>query len=503
MSRVFVLGMDGLSFEVIKPLIDSGELPNFKKIYENSMKGVLNSIIPNASIPAWLCFSSSQNPGQIGAYYHIRDVVGSYEKEIVQIKADTEIWDVLSQHNKKVGIFNVPGTHPPRKVNGFFVSGFFIPEGKEYAYPPEIKEIIGENYKGIICGDNRTTETGRIDIIKDRIKDLRKFMNSLYDKYPSDLFMGVYEITDVLQHFFWRYQDKTHSQYKKCELNSVFIDCYKMIDNHLGDILKAIDKDTILILVSDHGFVKVEKNIFLNQWLLEQGLLKLKGNDIISKPNSKVNKIREALVDIAAKTNIRKYIPKILKEKMKISLKDVDWNTTTCFAGFFGTIFLNTQMQNYDKGSYNQYCENIKKALYSLKDPENGKKLISKVYLKKEIFSGDQMDKMPDLVAYASKGYVLRGDIKASLIENSELSGSHAMEGVFMAMGQGIKTGEFEQASLLDVAPTILHILDVPIPNKMEGKVMKHIFEKDSTFNRPEKYSNPNKIDNIIENIDF
>lgn len=508
MSKIFILGLDGATFDLISPFIEQGHLPNLKKIMEKGMSGTLKSILPFASIPAWPSFYSGMNPGKLGFYYHMKDIVGQYEKEIVQINTKISIWGEFSKYKKTVGVFNVPGTYPPKPVNGFMVSEPIFSKGAEYVWPKELKNIMNNDFnKGDFQNFMGASDKARSDLIWEKMEEIKKFTNIFYDKYSPDFFISVYDVLDVMQHFFWNFYDKTHPDYKQNQFNNNILDCYKFIDNHIGEILRKIDKDTIFIIMSDHGFEKSEKNVFLNQWLLQKGLVKIKGNKLIGKANNKLNLIRDILTKIAIKTGLHKVIPRRVKELAKVSFMDVDWDTSICVAGFFGSIFLNRKNNSINfVESYDKIREEIKMELYELKDLENSRSIVSKVYFKEEIFSGEFMDAMPDLLVVPNKGYVIiNGNFKANICEKSELSGMHARDGIFMAVGQGIRKGVFKEANLLDIAPTLLHMFNVPIPAEMDGKVMSFIFEENSPFSRPPQYLSPNvqSLNDAIEGIEL
>ena len=132
--RILIIGLDGASWTVLEPYIETGILPNLAKIRMNGCYGNLESTIPPLSAPAWSSFLTGKNPGKHGVF-HFKDVDvhGEYSSQVNQhktvdarsIKSST-MWDFLGHHDRKVGIINVPMSYPPRPVNGFLITGFFI-----------------------------------------------------------------------------------------------------------------------------------------------------------------------------------------------------------------------------------------------------------------------------------------------------------------------------------------------------------------------------------------
>jgi len=128
--------------------------------------------------------------------------------------------------------------------------------------------------------------------------------------------------------------------------------------------------------------------------------------------------------------------------------------------------------------------EEIIKKLESLKDPDTGERVIEKVFRKEEIYQGKFINKAPDLVILPKKGYSLIHKLSDVPIRNPQFKkADHALNGIFLAHGQDIKHGvKIENARIYDIAPTILHIFNLPIPEDIDGKVLKEIFEENSEF---------------------
>src|SRR5437899_998459 len=131
--RVLVIGLDGASPVLIQKWID--KLPNIKRLSESGVHGVLQSVVPPASVPAWQCFATGKNPAKIGLFGF---ATISRDKRLIKRQAGPDLgclWDLSSQEGLKVGVFNVPGTYPAYPLNGFMVCGFPVPPGKDWAYP--------------------------------------------------------------------------------------------------------------------------------------------------------------------------------------------------------------------------------------------------------------------------------------------------------------------------------------------------------------------------------
>ena len=482
-KKIFVLGIDGGTFDLVNKWID--QLPTFRKLLTGGAYAVLESTIPNSSTPAWHSFYNSMGLGSLGMYYHMGSQAGEYSPKLFETVTGKEVWHVVSKNNKTAGVFSGVGVYPPQKLNGFMVCGTFYPQGSTFTYPPELMDELGKNYPtGTLDLDSESLDE-QVKVVCEQIDVLSKFILSFYKKYKSDFYLGIYDYFDVPCHFFWKYSDPTHPLYEPGH-EDLILNCYKKVDETLRQILEEIkDTDTTLIVMSDHGFKATYKNFNINSWLIKNGFLKLKKG----KSNASINKIRDSLVRFAIKTGVRKFIPQKVKENVKISFKDIDWEQTKAYASYSGSIFINLKGRESQgivtNDDYDKIKDEIVEKLTSLQD--DGVKVINKVYKREELYHGDKVDKMPDLMVFTDSQYTaLTPAIKSEMFELSELSGNHAQEGMFIAYGKDIKPSKVS-LELVDIAPTILHIMDIPIPIYMEGRVVKDLFT-DSLKNKEVEY---------------
>src|SRR5438105_8230279 len=128
--RTVVFGADGLTFRVLHPLMERGELPNFKKLQQEGCEAILESKYPPLTPPAWVSLSTGLKPARHGIYdfwtYEEQQERASARKAHVQTrrKGGKAIWNILSEYGKQVLVINVPMTYPPEAVNGIMVSGY-------------------------------------------------------------------------------------------------------------------------------------------------------------------------------------------------------------------------------------------------------------------------------------------------------------------------------------------------------------------------------------------
>ena len=286
-KKVFILGLDGATWKIIDPLIAKGELPNFEKLIKNGTRGILKSVLISASPSAWTSFATGCNPYNHGIFDFTYRKEGTYDPmpyTAKDRKRDT-LWEILSRMGKSVCVVNIPGTYPVDKVNGCMVSGFPTPEERgDFTYQKnllqELRNELGEDFR-IQPKIPIQEEKPFLDEMHEVTNYIFKATNYLMDNKPWDLFITVFMSADAVGHSFWRFMDKTHPEYDPNapeEFKNAIFEVYKDFDKKIEQLQKKLDKDTTLMLVSDHGFGPLHHGVSINNWLLSEGYLALKNN---------------------------------------------------------------------------------------------------------------------------------------------------------------------------------------------------------------------------------
>ncbi|MEK6934810.1 MAG: alkaline phosphatase family protein [Nanoarchaeota archaeon] len=458
MKKLFVIGLDCVPPNLLfNKFIE--DLPNIKSLIQKSTIAKLKSCTPPITIPAWSCMTSSKSPGSLGVYGFRHRKNNSYDGIRISTSQDIKhdrVWDILSRKNKKVIVIGVPQTYPPKKVNGYLVSGFLTPSlESEYTYPPEfkqeIKEIVGE-YEF----DATEYRTDKKDELLKKIYDITKkrfkLIKHLIKNKEWDFFMFVEIATDRLHHGFWKFFDKTHRKYEpNNKYESEILKYYKYLDTEIGELIKLLDKDTKIMLVSDHGVKSMEGCININDLLINLGYLKLK-----EKPKGAV-KFHEA---------------------------NIDWSKTKAWGwgGYYARIFLNVKGREpqgiIKKGDYEAEREKLKNLLQQVKDDRN-KEIKNLIFKPEEIYKEPKGD-LPDLLAFfgdlAWRSNATIGNNSIYSLENDTGPDDavHDWNGVFIMYDpKNSIYKEIDEIDIKDIAPTILSILGEEIPQDMEGKVIE------------------------------
>ena len=286
--KVFILGLDGATFDCLNPLMEEGVIPNIKELCDNWTSGPLQTIFPPVTAPAWLALATGLNPGKTGVFDYINKTTAEGD-EMAPVSSvyyeKKAIWNYLNEQGYKVGIFNYPTLSPPAAVNGFVVSGIGGYKNEDLCFPSKLEDELNQITNGYEVKLNLRSKKYKKDInlfFEDLNRIIRK--QSLALKYlvqnkEWDFFFSVFSFTDWMQHVLWKDIDKAHPLYNARTSPAVelqYKDTWKRIDGFIGELLDILSNETNFIVVSDHGAGPVGSVFYPNAWLEKKGWLKRK-----------------------------------------------------------------------------------------------------------------------------------------------------------------------------------------------------------------------------------
>ena len=507
MSKVVVIGLDGAPYGLIHQWAEEGVLPNLHRLIRGGAFGpLLSSYLPETPI-AWNSIVTGKNAGKHGVYDWGERAAGSYKIGVSLSHSCQEppVWGVIGDAGKKVGVFNVPLTYPPKPLNGFLVSGFDTPSTKVcFTYPDSLSDEIRSRIKDYVLSNReaytRGTERKYVDGLLYTLQKKEAAALYLIDRYEVDFSLYVFMEIDHLHHKLWRLLEEGSDEGKR-----LFQEVYQRMDETVGKIVNRFDEETSFIVVSDHGGGSLEGIMFINKWLMEEGWLKLK-----EEPSLYLKSLLSR-TDLVAKVyrllckfglgKLGKLLPVSIQYNLAtsfISYENIDWGQTRAYAfGEYGQIFVNLKGREpqgiVEPGEeYEQLLKEISERLRKVVHPKTGEKMIREVFRKEALYSGPMLGKAPDL-SFAIGDYRYDSSIQFGLgikgifgLPEFEDSGTHRREGILIAYGKGIKSNfNVEGATLVDVAPTALHLLNLPIPTDMDGNVLEALFREDWMKSHP------------------
>jgi len=513
MARVLIIGLDGATWNIIKPLVDEGKLPTFRELMSNGVWGKLESTIPPVTGPSWVSFATGMNPGKTGVF----DFLVREEKSMKLTPINSKViqgrtfWDKLSSEGYKVGIVNFPMLYPPYNINGFMVSGVGSPEDGNITFPRELKDEIDEvtgGYEIVVDYHNEKYNDENL-FLKDlnRVLDKRvRALDYLLKQKNWDLFLVVFSCTDWLQHLMWKHLDPSSPSYnstKSKRYRQQFAKIWRKIGKFLNSMISLVEDANVLI-ISDHGFGPQKGCFYVNTWLEKEGFLVRKRRTNMDARMKTRNIVRKVLLPFLSVRLLKKTLKKF--DRKVTVLEQICFEKNTAFAlGHtipFGAIYLNVKGREpygfIERGrQYEDAKEEISRKLMKLGQQLN-RKLNVTIFDPKEIYQGDKLDLAPDILFTINNWEcVIVESFADHLYTDSPYSnrhtGSHRMEGIFLAYGPDIKKGELIQgAKIYDIASTVLHMFNLSIPKEMDGQVLTEIFlEKSKIAKREIKRAKP------------
>jgi predicted AlkP superfamily phosphohydrolase/phosphomutase len=456
LKKVFVIGLD-----CAEPTLVFDRwlevLPNLRGLMESGTYGELTSTIPAITVPAWASMMSSKDPGQLGFYGFRNRADHSYERMSIAtanaVKVD-RVWDILSRTGKRVVVAGVPQTYPVKPVNGYMISSFLTPSThSQFTHPAELKHEIASVVDDEYMFDVPQFRTENKDHLLEQIYKLadqhHAVIMHLMNTKPWDFFMHVDMGVDRIHHGFWKFFDERHPQHEPGNrYENAIRDYYIHIDRQIGERLALLDDDTAVLVVSDHGSRPMMGGICFNEWLKQQGYLTLE------------------------------YQPEGIVPLEKC---EVDWDRTLAWGsgGYYARLFLNVKGREpngvIDPADYDRVRDELAERIAGITDPE-GNPIGSVAHKPKDIYQ-EVNNIAPDLIVYLgnlswrSVGSLGLNRIHTFDNDTGPDDANHAQEGLYIyADPRRQGHGRGGTRHLMDVAPTILELMEVLVPTDMRGR---------------------------------
>jgi predicted AlkP superfamily phosphohydrolase/phosphomutase len=525
MQRVFIIGWDGATFDLIKPWVAEGKLPTIARLMQEGVHGLLRSTVPPWTFPAWSSFMTGKNPGKHGIFDFTRPKPHSYDLEFVnggKRRGDT-FWKILSQAGRAVISISLPCTFPPENVNGVMISGFDAPGGGPGSYvdekgmkPEGIYQELCKNVgphpigASVVKGINQ----GRPDLVMEEVaRNIQKKAATakyLMKNKPWDCFMILFGESDMLGHQLWKYSDPRSPLFvdKPAGMRDSLLHVYEELDRQAGELLKLVPAETTVMMMSDHGFGGVSNwMLYPNCWLHEQGFLRFRGQ--LTHARSRTLDAMKLWAVSHMPAWLRKAIYKIGGERLaryesQVRFGMIDWSGTRVYCEenpYYPAFWVNLKGRQpqgtVEPGlDYERVRDELIAALRAWRHPRTNAPIVDEAYRREDVYSGPCLEQAPDVVAKwglcEGYSYAFKLSSKSRYLawleqvdpnhpENLQYytskSGSHRDDGIFVAQGPVVERGRTVQGSrIIDLAPTILHLLGVPASADMDGRVLEEIF---------------------------
>jgi predicted AlkP superfamily phosphohydrolase/phosphomutase len=520
--RLLIVGLDAATFDLICPWIAEGKLPNLAALMKDGAWGRLASILPPITPPAWTSFMTGKNPGKHGIFNFLEARPGTYELSYLNgaARRAKTIWRMLSDAGYTVGTMNIPFTYPPEHLNGFQISGMDTPSEKSpFIYPPELRsELV--NLLGRFKFDLRylgymSTDPRRQQVLAEMEKlDQQWLSASLYlmEKHPVDVMMCTFMSIDTVQHHFWHYMDRTHHLHNPAAVErfgDAVLRVYERLDDAVGQMLQKISSDTSVLVVSDHGGGPTsDRVVYLNRYLAQLGLLHYRKDErpALKKLTQKMVRGSYTLLRSSLSSRQKSFLARTLPalrrrfELAFTSFNKIDWGRTKAYCSevLASPPSISINLKGVKPGGiveqreYEPLLDLISDKLKQLKDPRTNEPVIKRILRRDQIFHGPYANEAADLIldwwetSHFSTSPSFPEDMLKPAVEiqerkpstEAEWGGTHRRDGILIADGEPFKKGaKIQGARLIDMAPTILHLMGQPVPADMDGRVLEELFE--------------------------
>lgn len=465
-TKIVIIGLDGASWPVLVDLVAKGRMPNIKKLMAQGVSGPLMSLAVTASPIVWTSLATGKLPQKHGVEEFIVDTSAVKTKRL---------WDIVEEDGMTIGVYGWLVTYPPREVNGFMIpcwlatSPATFPDSLEFIkkmelgvkgkYSVGIGDYLGAALAALKLGATPATLLGlaanmigklfsrpgpsrsewRLRVFSMKLR-MELFAN-LINKFRTDFSTVVISEIDNLSHRYWGYfEPEKFSHLKAAEVRKfgdVIPRIYQEADAAVGRVIANIDQETTVFVISDHGFQALTTPLRINPDKLFGGT---KFQDAFSHwyigaelclksvDNAEGHELSAAAFS---------YLEGCRLKESRLALFEIDREGSN-------VIKLKVNMDVLDlPGLMTEIC----------------------LLGERELLFPEMMAEGPNL-----------------------MTGFHAPEGIFIARGANIcRDKVITNASVLDVTPTILRLLDLPLDAEMDGKVLEQALDEQFLKEHPVK----------------
>lgn len=489
-NKVLMIGLDGATFTLLKPLMEDGIMPFLKKFVSEGVYGDLMSTPNPLTPPAWTSMITGRSPINHGVHDFLRPESSHGDvflkiNDFRDIRCET-LWSMASRQNKRVTTLNFFGMSPPAPIDGYLISGFMPWKHLRSAtYPPTffdtLKSLPNFNYKVLgmdiseekkcVQGLENVEQEDWLLVHSERGQAWANVLYYLMENDPTDLTAIVFDGPDKIQHLFWRYLDpalvEKNPSPHDAKIRELCLDHFRELDAILERLVTLAGPEMNVIMTSDHGFGATTEVVYLNEWLAQNGYLKW---------------AEKAEIDSKGK---------LTADRMKDHLMMIDWKNTLayCPTPSSNAIFI---QKDYGDGKgvkdedYAEFCAKLQQQLLDYRNPTDGEQIFVSVELNKQERSLDT-DILPDInIKVRDYGFVSILKAPEVVKPREKPEGTHRPNGIFIARGPDIEPGKkLEPLSILDITPVLLYFLGLPIPTDLEGRVPTEILRTETLMNHP------------------
>ncbi len=491
-KRVWLIGLDGASFDILEPIFAAGKMPVLKKVMDTGASGILRSTIVPFTPQAWGSVITGNNAGRHGIFGFVRQMPGQAPEFLSSrtLQGD-KLWTRLGRGGLKSLVVNVPLTYPPDPLNGSMVTGMMTPSTEsEFTYPPQLKDrILKErpDYRlDVTSSIDKSRSLALLDELEAAMEHRVALTLDLLKEQDPDFLFKVFVLPDRIQHAYSQLIHPKSTAYdsaKAAKARGRIWDSYAKLDRALGRLLAAAPEGTDMIFLSDHGFSVERGGFFTNDFLAGIGARRFKK---AGSASAGAAGLMRGVIRRFNLAGIKKFVPnKMIRQTIDMTKEAIDWEQTQAYASPLAQqgISINLKGREPEGIVEPQDYEKVRDGILSeiaKVSQENGAGSVA-AFRREEVFDGPYIKGIPDIVldfaasSLEAKDAVLGG--KPISWSDGGSRGIHHREGLFLGVGPGVRPGVYEDLSLEDIAPNTLGLFGLDGSDSMDGVRRDDVFD--------------------------
>jgi len=502
MKKTVVIGLDGATWDLLKPFAERGHMPALASLLQRGVHGGLRSTMPAMTAPSWTTFVTGKHPGHHGVFDFMlpTDSLGKMKFATGKDIRDTTLYELLAQNSIQPILVNLPGTFPPKLKNAITITSL-LTQGDQWIFPESLKdEFEGFAHYRLTPDENLRLKERREAYIEDLLKHLDEQLlcvQWLFANKPWDFFFYLFSHTDWVSHLaFTELLEQDDPSARRI---------FTKIDAYLQWFLDHLPENANLILLSDHGFKSYKKIFYFNRWLEDQGYLTTNTasdqfRGAATRRAKETDKIRATKKHITLGSGlfrtlshfphlessakwiyhhiVKKYLPLTVTVHVGIDFS----HTKVCFpkGSYITNAYINKSWVYTDgivsRQDYLPLRQSLVKKMQEIVD-DSGKPVIKKVLTRDEVYGNDAPQNAPDIF-FELDEYWLVGQFHSGKLFADEVQNKHDPMGIFLGFGPDFATNGkvAHNLAMQDMTPLILHLNGLPVPSDCDGHVPLDVF---------------------------
>jgi predicted AlkP superfamily phosphohydrolase/phosphomutase len=477
--RAVVLGIDGAAWDFLLHPGLSGYNDCFKTIRRDRPSGTLLSTTPPVTGPAWVSFATGCNPGEHGCYDFLMPKEGLTRTSPITARdiSRPTFYEMLDAVGKRSILINLPCSYPP-KVSGIVITSLMT-QGDRFIFPEGTEKDLSylSDYRAFPdLGMLARGETGSYlaDVLE--VERRRFRCAQLLFEEEWDFFFVLFSAIDWALH-------AAGGSIASAASNPRIREICRDVGEYVQWFECNCPTDSYLILMSDHGFADYSKPFYVNALLRENGFLKLaQTEEPIARPHRIFEEYRSQAVELKPPSwavSILRRSPRLMEMvsralgrspvqlRSRVHLAIDPESAAACLSpgmSRYGTIHLAGEGKRTKAG-------NVTKSLLEAEDPYTNERIVRRVWQRDEVYHGGAIERAPALVIESNRGYWVNNDLTYPriTIRESRTACNHDPSGIFAVLRPEEARVARSEARIEDLAPTILSIYGMPIPEWIDG----------------------------------